>query len=81
MLTEWGKYTTDTISPLKAHYFHFDFSYSMRPVYVALTTFLCAADYPLQIPLMEFYRYLSEHSNLGSVPNIKVQLSRVRKLI
>ena len=81
MLTEWGKYTIYPISPLKAHYFHFDFSYSMRPVYAVLTTFLDAADYPLQIPLMEFYRYLSAHSNLGSVQNIKVQLSRARKLI
>lgn len=81
MIHDWEKHTTHPIHPSKTHHFHFDSSYSLRPVYVAMAAFLSAADYPLQVPLMAFYRYLAAHSNLGSVQNIKVQLSRMRRLI
>ena len=81
MLKDWEKHTTHPIHPLKTHHFYFDPSYSLRPVYAAIVAFLSGADYPLHVRLMEFYRYLASHSNLGTEQNIKVKLSRVRKLI
>ena len=81
MLKDWEKHTTHPIHPSKTHHFYFDSSYSLRPVYAAIVAFLSVTDYPLKVRLMEFYRYLASHSNLGTEQNIKVQLYRMRKLI
>ncbi len=79
LMNEWKKSTTQAINPYKTHHFSFNESYSLRPVYVALARFLSSKPLPLCVSRMEFYRYLSAHTNLGSVGNIKVGLCRARK--
>ena len=79
MITEWQKYTTDTINPYKTSYFNFSNSQTIRLVYIALARFLHIDCREINVKPMAFYRYLSLHSNLGSEVTIKTGLCRARK--
>ena len=80
MITQWKNYTDHEINPYKTSHFLFRLSdISKRAVYVPLARFLPEKGRRLRVSTMEFYRYLSAHSNLGSVNSIKTGLSRVRK--
>lgn len=79
MITEWQKYTTDTINPYKTSYFNFSNFQTIRLVYIALARFLHIDCREINVKPMAFYRYLSLHSNLGSEVTIKTGLCRARK--
>ena len=79
MLAQWQKTATHPITDDQTSRFIFDQRYSHRPVFIALAIFFAAARLAPHIKKMDFYRYLSQHSNLGSVTVIKTQLCRARK--
>lgn len=79
LMTEWGKHTTEIINPYKTYRFIFSSEESHRLIYLALARFLSKDGRQIRVKPMEFYRYLSTHTTLGSVANIKTGLCRARK--
>jgi len=80
MMAQWKTLTDHTFNPYKAYSFQFRLGdVGRRAVYVPLARFLSPDGRQLRVSAMDFYRYLSVHSNLGSVISIKTGLSRARK--
>jgi len=76
----WTIYLRMVKNSYRAYSFQFRLGdVGRRAVYVPLARFLSPDGRQLRVRAMDFYRYLSVHSNLGSVDSIKTGLSRARK--
>lgn len=82
MIHDWEKHNNGIPIPVKTTtHIQLETTKSKRPFFIALARFLHSDAYPLRIPLMDFYRYLAAHTNLGNVATIKTGICRAREWI
>ena len=78
LIREWQKRSTEIIDPLKTSHFTF---LPKRKYYVTgtLANMLSQTPPVFKVSTLQLCRYLSEHSNLGSVDAIRKAIQRVQK--